>query len=173
MKTKKYVLTGGPGIGKTTLIELLALRGYAIVPEAARYVIEQEQAIDGDALPWKNNAKFQEKVMQRQLELEEDIGEAETAFLDRGLVDGDGYSAHFGNTSPEGLAELGKGRYEKVFLLDQLPDYKNDESRLEDFEEARKIHQALEDAYIRFGYELIKVPVLPPDERVEYILARI
>lgn len=172
MKTKKYVLTGGPGIGKTTLIKLLALRGYAIVPEAARYVIEQEQAIDGDALPWKDNAKFQEKVMIYQIELEEVIGE-EITFLDRGLVDGDGYSAHFGNLPPEGLADLGRGRYEKVFLLDQLPNYQNDESRLEDFEEAGRIHQALEDAYVRFGYDIVKVPVLPPDERVEYILAQI
>lgn len=172
MKTQKHVLTGGPGIGKTTILNLMALRGITVVSEAARYVIEIEQAQDGDALPWKDNSKFQQRVMDRQLELESDLG-GDIAFLDRGLVDGHGYCNHFGTATPEGLIELSIGRYEKVFLLDQLPNYKNDESRLEDFEEATKIHEAIADAYISLGYDVIRVPVLPPEDRVEFILNRI
>ena len=172
MSVKKYVLTGGPGIGKTTVLELLATRGYAIVPEAARYVIEEEQAKDGDALPWKDNAKFQKLVMERQLVLESKLT-TDTAFLDRGIVDGDGYCAYFKISSPEGMREQGKGRYEKVFILDRLPEYKNDTARLENPEEAKQIHQDVIDAYVRFGYEPIMVPVLPPQERLEFILAKI
>jgi len=171
INTKKYVLTGGPGIGKTTVLELLAVRGYTITSEAARYIIEEQQAVDGEALPWKDNSKFQKRVMDRQLELEVGLT-AEMAFLDRGLVDGDGYSHHFGTPAPEELAELGRGRYEKVFILDRLPEYKNDSVRLEDYEEAGKIHQVI-DAYLRFGYEPVMVPVLPSKERVEFILSRI
>jgi predicted ATPase len=172
MKTNKHILTGGPGIGKTTILELMAQRGFAVVPEAARYVIEIEQACDGDALPWKDNTKFQQRVMETQLEFENKIGEG-IIFLDRGLIDGHGYCNHFGTTTPEGLIELSAGRYEKVFLLDQLPDYRNDESRLENFEEATRIHEAIASAYISLGYEIIRVPVLSPDERVEFILNRI
>jgi predicted ATPase len=172
MKTYKYVLTGGPCVGKTTILDLISLRGITIVPEAARYVIEIEQAKDGDALPWKDNAKFQKRVMDRQLELENDLDDG-IVFLDRGLIDGHGYCKHFGTATPEGLIELSVDRYEKIFLLDQLPNYNNDESRLENFEEATRIHEAIADAYISLGYGVIRVPVLSPDKRVEFILNRI
>jgi len=39
----KYVITGGPGTGKTTLIHELQQQRYAIVPEAAGQIIQEEQ----------------------------------------------------------------------------------------------------------------------------------
>lgn len=51
---KKYVITGGPGIGKTTVIELLASRGYVIVLEVARLITEEEKSKGSDILPWLN-----------------------------------------------------------------------------------------------------------------------
>jgi predicted ATPase len=39
-KIKKYVLTGGPGTGKTTVLEILSLRGYNIISETAREIIK-------------------------------------------------------------------------------------------------------------------------------------
>lgn len=173
MKTNKYVLTGGPCVGKTTILELIARLGIAtVVPEAARYVIEIEQSCGGDALPWKDNAKFQQRVMNAQLEFESSLSEG-IAFLDRGLIDGYGYCNHFGTKTPDGLIELAKDRYEKIFLLDQLTDYINDSSRLESFEEATRIHEAIANAYISLGYEVIRVPVLSPEERVKFIIERI
>ena len=47
-----FVLTGGPGSGKTTLIQALAKRGFATAPEAGRGIIRDQQAIGGAALPW-------------------------------------------------------------------------------------------------------------------------
>ena len=32
---KRYILTGTPGAGKTSIIQALALRGYCVVEEAA------------------------------------------------------------------------------------------------------------------------------------------
>jgi predicted ATPase len=89
------------------------------------------------------------------------------------LIDGYGYCNHFGTIAPEGLVEMSANRYEKIFLLDQLPNYENDESRLEDFEEATRIHESIADAHISLGYELIRVPVIAPEDRVEFILSRI
>ena len=40
----RVVVTGGPGSGKTTLVEALGRRGYATVPEAAIQVIEAKNA---------------------------------------------------------------------------------------------------------------------------------
>jgi predicted ATPase len=42
-----HVVTGGPGSGKTTLIEALARRGYAHTVEAGRAIIQDQTAIDG------------------------------------------------------------------------------------------------------------------------------
>ena len=46
------VFTGGPGAGKTSVIEKLIELGYACAPEVGRKVIKQQVALDGDALPW-------------------------------------------------------------------------------------------------------------------------
>ena len=43
-QTKWHVITGGPCYGKTTLIQLLAERGFRKVPEMARLYIEEEVA---------------------------------------------------------------------------------------------------------------------------------
>jgi predicted ATPase len=169
---KKYVLTGGPSIGKTTAIEILASMGYSVAPEIARMVIEEERIKDSDVLPWKDLKKFQEKVAGKQVEMEDSIL-ADVVFLDRSVIDGYGYSK-LGNIAPPILIEkVAKGRYEKIFVLDPLPHFENDGLRFENHEEAKIIHQAIIDAYKHFGYDPIFVPVLPPQERVEYILDRI
>lgn len=173
MNNTKHVITGGPGMGKSTVVELLAELGYHTVPEAARYVIEREQRLGTTSLPWLNLSSFQRLVMDRQLEMEAVLPNGITAFLDRGLIDGFGYCAKGGIEAPFRMTELSQGRYDKIFLLDPLPDYEKDEVRVEDVEDAKLIHRAISEAYRLFGHELIKVPVLPPDERVEYILARI
>jgi predicted ATPase len=44
MKIRRYVLTGAPGAGKTTLADALRLRGHRVVPEAATDVAGRFQA---------------------------------------------------------------------------------------------------------------------------------
>ena len=167
---KAYVISGGPGIGKTTTIELLSARGYPIVPESARTIIEEEMLKGSDVLPWKNLAAFQEKVADLQLGKEKDLIKDEVVFMDRGLVDGYGYCTMGNIAAPKTLEENARGRYEKIFLLERLPGYITDTARIENLEFAEKVHQAIHDAYVHFGYEPILVPVLPPEERVDFIL---
>ena len=171
---KKYVLTGGPSIGKTTLIEILASTGHSIVPESARMIIEEERVKDSDILPWKNIEKFQERVAEKQIELENDVDESEkTIFLDRSIVDGTGYCKLGNIETPKIIDEIARNRYDKIFVLDPLLHFENDGLRFEDIEQAKNVHQHIIDAYKYYGYELIFVPVLPPNERVGYILERI
>ncbi|HEY4482760.1 MAG TPA: ATP-binding protein [Candidatus Paceibacterota bacterium] len=166
---KKYVLTGGPGIGKTTLIELLMQKGYSIVPEAARMIIEEEKLKGSDALPNRDIAKFQELVAVRQLELEA-AAKGEVVFCDRSIIDGYGYCKLANVPPPKQLEDLDKGRYYKIFLLAPLNYYETDNSRFEHSAHAMAIHKAIIEAYKEVGYELIDVPVLAPNERVEFIL---
>lgn len=169
---KPYVITGGPSVGKTTVIELLAEKGFGIMPEIARMIIEEEQIKGSDILPWKNLKKFQEQVVLRQLEQEKEISKLNT-FLDRSIIDGYAYCV-LGNIEPPAKIERSaRGRYEKVFLLEPLKSYIQDETRKEDREVAHQIHSEIIKAYEFFGYDLIHVPVLPPTERFEFIVKNI
>ncbi|GLU45411.1 AAA family ATPase [Allomuricauda sp. NBRC 101325] len=68
-----YVITGGPGVGKTTLLHELKQRGFMVVPEIARELIKEQQAIDGDALPWKNKNTYRDLMFDRSIESFEKI----------------------------------------------------------------------------------------------------
>lgn len=177
---KKYVITAGPGHGKTTIIELLASKGYAVGYEAARLIIEKEQLKKNGCLPSTDLAGFQELVVKRQLELEDTATRMEHAhlvsgevFFDRGIIDGYGYCKLGKVPAPAIIEEQGRGRYDKVFILDALPGYQNDAVRAESRQTALDIHDAIEQSYREFGYDLIKVPALPPEERVEFILRHV
>jgi predicted ATPase len=41
VKKNFYVITGGPGAGKTSVLEYLAAKGYSYVPETARQIIKE------------------------------------------------------------------------------------------------------------------------------------
>src|SRR5689334_11738222 len=43
MTNVRFVLTGGPGAGKTTTLEALAARGFCFVPDSARAIIRQRK----------------------------------------------------------------------------------------------------------------------------------
>lgn len=169
---KPYVLTGGPGVGKTTVLELLASRGYAITPEAARMIIEEETIKDSEILPWKNLEKFQERIAERQFEMEENLSDGIT-FLDRSLVDGYAFCTLGRVKAPEIISQHAKNRYGKVFLLEPLHIYKTDAVRKENKEFAVEIHNEITKSYLLFGYDLIRVPALLPEKRIDFILEHI
>src|SRR3546814_9419519 len=58
-----HVITGGPGSGKSTLIEALAVEGFDHMPEAGRAIIRDQVAIGGAALPWADRAAFAELML--------------------------------------------------------------------------------------------------------------
>ena len=47
-----YVITGGPGTGKTTVLRELERRGFAVEEEVARRIIREQMESGGNALPW-------------------------------------------------------------------------------------------------------------------------
>lgn len=159
-------------MGKTTVIEILATRRYAIVPEAARIIIAEEKIKGSDILPTGNIKMFQQLVVERQVDLEGKIS-GQIIFCDRSIIDGYAYCMLANVPAPEQIINLGRDRYEKVFLLSPLDTYKNDDTRIEHSRVAEEIHKKIIEAYKEFGYILIDVPVLPPEERVDYILSKL
>ena len=62
---RRFILTGAPGAGKTSILNALAAKGYATVPEAATDVIAQEAA-KGIAEPWRHPG-FIDKIVALQV----------------------------------------------------------------------------------------------------------
>ena len=173
-KGVKYVLTGGPGTGKSTLLEELARRGYQTVPEAARQIIKEEMPKERPVLPWTDLSEFQEKVLQRQLDLESKIS-AGLVFLDRGLLDSIAYCREGDISLPETLKQIvekerHQRRYAGIFILDFLPSYVADGVRREEQEEAEDLHFQIGAVYEELYYQCWHVPVLSPAKRAQFIL---
>jgi predicted ATPase len=171
-----YVITGGPGVGKTTICNELAARGYTTLPEAARHIIASEQMKPAGKLPWTDFEGFQHLVLDHIESLESCV--EGDAFCDRGALDAIAYHHDIGIAPCERLdalvqAERFQKRYEKVFVLDRLPTYTRDEQRLEDEPKAIRLHTLIRRAYLNCGYEVINVPVLEPAARAQYIIDRL
>lgn len=166
----KIVLTGGPGRGKTTLLTVLAGMGFRVIPEMARGVIEEEQKKDSDCLPWRNLYSFQKKVAKLQQEQEHSY-DGKEFILDRGIIDGHGYSLMGGVQTPELIVKIGLRRYPLVLLLDELPFYENDSVRKETKEEGRIAHSYIRKAYHELGHKTLNVPFIgAPAKRAEYVV---
>src|SRR3546814_18740364 len=58
-----HVITGGPGSGKSTLIEALAVEGFDHMPAAGRAIIRDQVEIGGAALPWVDRAAFADLML--------------------------------------------------------------------------------------------------------------
>ena len=168
-----FVITGGPGFGKTVLIEKLRQLGFQTGEETARQIIIQQIENQGDILPWKNSSKFEKLVMQMRIDFLNGIGNQDIAFSDRGLPDQAGYSLYKGKGISKELAyAILFNRYaKKVFVTPPWSQiYTNDSIRRETFEDAEKIHQCILQAYLDNGYELVDLPLTSPDGRIEFIL---
>lgn len=167
----RHILTGGPGVGKTTLLNLLQQRGCAVFPEAARQIITEQQP--SGILPWTNLPAFQKLTLERQLLLESLEHDTETThhFHDRGVIDGIAY-CRTGNIPlpPDLHLSSLRSTYTTIFLLEPLQHYTTDEQRKEDPLLARTLHDAIHTAYLDYGYTPIHVPALPPPERADFIL---
>jgi predicted ATPase len=169
--TNWYVITGGPGSGKTTTVQLLRNRGYATTIEHARHYIDT-QKISGRTVEEirKNQIEFQTGVLNMQIEQEAYLSPAEIIFLDRALPDSLAYCRFLNLPVDERLTELLKKiSYKKIFILDFLP-LVNDYARREDTAAQKKIHELITEVYESFPFPVIHVPVLLPEERVDFIL---
>jgi predicted ATPase len=170
-----HVVTGGPGSGKTSLIEALARAGHARTVEAGRAIIQDQLAIDGPALPWRDPLAFAELMLSWELRSYR-MAEAMTGrpvFFDRGVTDLVGYLALVGQPVPPHLTHAAERfRYNRrVFVAPPWPEiYTQDAERKQTPEEAVRTYEALVVAYSSCGYELVGLPLVSVEERVRFVL---
>ena len=172
--TNWYVITGGPGSGKTTTVNLLTARGYNTTIEHARHYIDT-QRVTGKTVEEirKNQKEFQLGVLDMQIEQEKSLATDEVVFLDRAIPDAVAYYRFLHLSEDEKLHDaLKAASYRKIFILDYLP-LVNDYARTEDEEAQKKIHALITEVYESLPFPVVHVPVFPPEERVDFILKNI
>lgn len=171
MQTNWYVITGGPSSGKTTTVNLLDARGYKTTIEHARHYLDTKRN-SGKTVEEvrKHQAEFQLAILDMQIEQEKNLSPDDVVFLDRAIPDALAYYRFLNLPRDKKLLEaLSLVSYKKIFILDCLPFVK-DYARTEDDAAQKKIQTLLTEVYESLLFPVLHVPVLQPDERVDFIL---
>ncbi|MEZ9547802.1 MULTISPECIES: AAA family ATPase [Vibrio] len=164
------IITGGPGAGKTTLINALGDMGYPTFAESSRQLIEEQSQIENGILPWLDLPGFAELCLGVMSEQKEQARQHPTAFLDRAIPDIGGYLAQAKLDIDATYREASKGYHSQVlFCRPEASIYVQDEVRPYPFEEALEIHHALVNVYQELGYEIVEVPFISVAERVQFV----
>ena len=171
-----YVITGGPGSGKTAVLAELARRGHICVPEDARAIIQEQVAAAGSAVPWADAPHFAELLMLRSIETYQRELEKKSqmpVYFDRGVGDAFTYVDLIGHTLPVQLYKQAmQCRYrDPVFLAPWWPEiYSTDTERRQSREEAERTEYAAAKTYTALGYCIVRLPLATPSERADFIL---
>ncbi len=76
------IISGGPGAGKTTLINALSAQGYMTFAEGSRTLIEEQSVRADGILPWTNLPAFAELCLALMSEQKRQASGAKVAFFD-------------------------------------------------------------------------------------------
>jgi predicted ATPase len=166
---RRFVLTGAPGAGKTTIAEALKLRGYAVVDEAATHVIGTVPGIEQDT------PRFLRTVLQLQID-REDAQHQPVQVLDRSPICTLALAEYLG-ARPAGELRAAAERHSqyqrRVFFVRLLDFIVPTQARRIGLEDARRFERIHADVYRRLGYELVEVPPGPLETRIEQVIAGI
>jgi predicted ATPase len=169
-QTDWHVITGAPCCGKTTLIGLLADRGFQTVPEVGREYIEREMA-KGRTIDEirESEVDFCYRIRDVTLERESALRAKERFFLDRALPDCLTFYRLAGLDPNQVLPQCFHHQYASVFVLDRFP-FQLDGVRIEGDAASGFADEWLPRDYGALGYSIVRVPVLSPGERLTFVL---
>jgi predicted ATPase len=173
---KRFILTGTPGSGKTSIIHELKTHGYFVVEEAATDVIGLEHIHDNPE-PWMQ-PDFIDKIvrLQKQRQIETSTHPYELQLYDRSPICTYALSRHLGYPpSPCLLEEMRRIEREniyqrQVFFIENLGFCEPTEARKISFEDSLLFEKIHAETYISFGYDLMKIPPHSLSERVRSIM---
>lgn len=173
-QTNWHVITGGPCSGKSTLVNLLAERGFSTVMESARLYIQKEMSNGHTDHGIRTDpAALQRAIHRLQLGVEAGLRIEDTLFLDSAVPGCLAWFRAFGLDPNEILPSCFRRRYASVFILAPLPFHVDDQRIDEVAAIAGFLDRWHTQDYLDLGYRVVRVPVLPPEERLAFVLDRL
>ncbi|MEM8662702.1 MAG: AAA family ATPase [Pseudomonadota bacterium] len=170
--TKRILITGCSGGGKSTLVAALQAHGHSVVAEPGRRIVAEETACGGEALPWVDAAAFVRRAVEMsRSDLAAPVAGHRHIFFDRGLVDAAVALEHTVGTPMETTLGGQKHYADPVFLAPPWPElFQNDAERRHTFADAVQEFERLERALARLAYEVRLLPKAPVEARMAFVL---
>lgn len=169
-----FVVTGGPGSGKSSLIEALARRGVHFMPEAGRAIIQDQVRIGGTALPWADRSAFAELMLGWELRSYHEASSAVgRVMMDRGIPDVMGYLRLCGLPVPSHVEAAAKiYRYnQRVFFAPYWEEiFTQDTERKQDRAEAEATAKVMIETYASLGYNIVEFPRADIESRADFVM---
>lgn len=172
MNPKRYLVIGGPGTGKTTLIKTLKDLGYPIFEEAARLTITKNLRKKNNILPWTDRDAFDQQIMELMLDDYRKASQFEISFFDGGLLDiiawrkylkkGTNKFDHFLNSYPYEKIAFSPTPWEELYYSDKI--------RPMDFQSARRINSSIIKYYRSIDFTVHKLAKQTPIQRARKVL---
>lgn len=177
MMSKKILITGGPGTGKTSLFNSLITDGFVGFEEKSREVINSYKKKGIDQLFLTNPLLFSDLLLESRINQFTDSNkiEIENVFFDRGIPDVVAY-LDFKKMKYEQqyITACEKYRYDVVFILRPWKDiFVNDKERYESFEELLEIDKYIYKTYTNFKYNIVEIPNMSIIKRKDFIINNI
>lgn len=178
---KRYVLTGAPGAGKTSVLRILQEQGFAVVAEAATDVIAREQGRGVDE-PWQQDGFIDSIVALQRERLEaaaEAAGPHREQMHDRSVFCTLALARFLGRpVTPPLAAEVARaartGVYQRAaFLIRPIGFIVPTAARRISYQESLEFERLHEAAYREHGFEVIEVAAAPVAERAAVIAGEI
>lgn len=173
-KQQKIVLIGGPGTGKTSVLNDLKEKGFYCFEEVSREVTLKAQKQGIEQLFLTEPLLFSEMLLEgREMQyLEAEKKQDSIVFFDRGIPDVFAYLNYFHTKYPSMFIEKSyQYKYDCVFHFSPWKEiHTTDNERYESFEESKTIDTFLLKAYRSLGYNIISIPFGSIDDRTKFII---
>ena len=181
MKTKRIVITGGPGTGKTSVIAELENSNFYCFHEVIRSMtkdaMEKENLDDYTTNPLlfvSDPEEFNIQILKYRIQqyVDGNSRSEKSVFYDRGIPDVLAYMDFFKQVYEKKFTDACKKHvYDQVFIFPPWKEiYISDNERFESFEEATQIHESLLHTYQKYGYNCIEVPFGNIKDRTNFII---